>query len=92
MAVVAAAVEAAGNGRAPFQVGILFHRQRVHVGAQADALAAAAFALEHADHAGAAEARCTSIPHWVSLSATMPDVLTSSKPISGWACKSGGSR
>src|SRR6267378_3588987 len=56
VAVMAAAVEAAGNGRAPFQVGILFHRQRVHVGAQANALAAAAFALEHADHAGAAEA------------------------------------
>src|SRR5438105_3227623 len=56
MAVMAAAVEAAGNGRAPSQVGILFHRQRVHVGAQADALAAVAFALEYADHAGAAEA------------------------------------
>ena len=38
VAVMAAAVEAAGNGRAPFQVGVLFHRQRVHVGAQADAL------------------------------------------------------
>src|SRR6185437_4153422 len=38
-----------------FQVGILLHRQRVHVGTKADALAAAAVALEHADHAGAAE-------------------------------------
>ena len=56
VAVMAAAVEAAGNGRAPFQVGVLFHRQRVHVGAQPDALAAVALALEHADHAGAAEA------------------------------------
>src|SRR6185369_9958357 len=56
VAVMAAAVEAAGNRRAPFQVGILFHRQRVHVGAQADALAAGALTLEHADHAGAAEA------------------------------------
>src|SRR6266404_7407662 len=55
MAVMAAAVEAAGNGRAPSQVSILFHRQRVHVGAQAYALATTAFALEHADHAGAAE-------------------------------------
>ncbi|MEH2616387.1 hypothetical protein V1285_001333 [Bradyrhizobium sp. AZCC 1620] len=55
VAVMAAAVEAAGNRRAPFQVGILFHRQRVHVGAQPDALAATALALEHADHAGAAE-------------------------------------
>src|SRR6266851_1937206 len=53
---MAAAMEAAGNGRAPSQVGILFHRQRVHVGAQPDAFAPAAFALEHADHAGAAEA------------------------------------
>ena len=56
VAVMAAAVEAAGNGRAPAQIGVLFHRQRVHVGAQADALAASALALEHADHAGAAEA------------------------------------
>ena len=40
VAVMAAAVEAAGNGRAPFQVGVLFHRQRVHVGAQADPLGA----------------------------------------------------
>ena len=41
VAVMTAAMEAAGNGRAPFQVGVLLHRQRVHVGAQADALAAA---------------------------------------------------
>ena len=38
VAVMAAAVEAAGNGRAPAQIGVLFHRQRVHVGAQADRL------------------------------------------------------
>src|SRR5216683_2445318 len=56
VAIMAAAMEAAGNGRTPTQVGILFHRQRVHVGAQANALAAAAFALEDADHAGAAKA------------------------------------
>ncbi len=55
MAVVAAAVEAAGSGRAPSQIGILFHRQRIHVGAQADAFSPGAFTLEHADHAGAAE-------------------------------------
>ncbi len=56
VAVMAAAVEAAGNGRAPFQVGILFHRQRIHVGAQPDPLGAGAVTLEYADHAGAAEA------------------------------------
>ena len=56
VAVMAAAVEAAGNGRAPFQIGIFFHRQRVHVGAQPNTFAARAVALEHADHAGAAEA------------------------------------
>src|SRR5882757_5447032 len=56
VAIMSAAVEAAGNGRAPFQIGVLFHRQRVHVGAQTDPLAARALALEHADHAGAAEA------------------------------------
>src|SRR6266436_3278377 len=85
MAIMAAAVEAAGNGRAPFQIGVLFHRQRIHVCAQTDPLAARALALEHADHAGAAEA---SMPHCVSLSATIPDVRTSSKPISGCACRS----
>jgi hypothetical protein len=52
---MAAAMEAAGNGRSPLQIGVLLHRQRVHVGAQPDALAARALALEHADHAGAAE-------------------------------------
>jgi hypothetical protein len=55
VAVVTAAVEAAGDGRTPFQVGIFFHRQRIHVGAQADAPGAAAFALEHADDAGASK-------------------------------------
>src|ERR1700738_2985030 len=53
---MAAAVEAAGDGRAPSQVGVLFHRQCVHCGAQPDALAASPLALEHADHTGAAEA------------------------------------
>src|SRR5436189_2938601 len=56
MAVVAAAVEAAGNSRAPAQVSVLFHRKGVHVGSQADALAAGALALEYADHARAADA------------------------------------
>src|SRR6202171_4490002 len=56
MAVMAATMEAAGGGRAPARVGVLLHRQRVHVGAQADAFSAGALALEHADHAGAAEA------------------------------------
>ncbi len=55
MAVMAAAVKTAGNGRTPGQVGIFLHRQRVHVGAQPDPLAAGALALEHADHAGDAE-------------------------------------
>src|ERR1700733_12947969 len=55
VAVMAATVEAARNGRAPFQIGVLLHRQRVHIGAQPDALAAIAVALEHADHPGAAE-------------------------------------
>src|ERR1700680_4962724 len=56
MAVMPAAVEAAGNGRAPSQVRILLHRQRIHVGAQANAFSPGALAPEHADHAGAAEA------------------------------------
>ena len=55
VAVMAAAVKAAGNGRTPRQIGVLVHRQRVHVGAQPDPLAAGALALEHADHAGDAE-------------------------------------
>src|ERR1700680_4944206 len=56
MAVMPAAVEAAGNGRAPSQVRILLHRQRIHGGAQANAFSPGALAPEHADHAGAAEA------------------------------------
>src|SRR5450432_122535 len=56
VAIMAAAVEAAWNGRAPFQIGVLFHRQRIHVGTQTDPLAARALAPEYADHAGAAEA------------------------------------
>ena len=39
VAVMAAAVEASRNGRTPAQVGVFFHRQRIHVGAQPDALA-----------------------------------------------------
>src|ERR1700751_741727 len=53
---MAAAVEAPWNGGAPFQVGVLLHRQPVHIGAQANAFAAFALALEHADDAGAAKA------------------------------------
>src|ERR1700722_13492517 len=56
MAVMAANVEPDGNGRAPFQVGVLFHRQFIHVGAQADTPDAAALAPQDADHAGAAQA------------------------------------
>jgi hypothetical protein len=55
VAVMAAAVKTAGNGRAPAQIGVFFHRQRVHVGAQANAFGARTLALEHADHAGAAQ-------------------------------------
>src|SRR5882757_7209156 len=50
-----AAVKAAGNRRAPSQIGVFFHRQRVHVGAEPNAFAALALALEHPDHAGAAD-------------------------------------
>src|SRR6266852_720536 len=78
VAVMAAAMEAAGNGRAPFQVGVLFHRQRVHVGAQPNALATAAFALEHADHAGAAEAAMhfdAPLGQFVGHDAGCPDFL-----------------
>jgi hypothetical protein len=55
VAVMAAAVKAAGNRGTPFQVGVLLHRQRIHVGAQSDASGARALAFEHADHAGTAE-------------------------------------
>ncbi len=57
MAVVAAGVHAAGNGRAIGQVGRLLDRQRVHVGAQADrAPACAPAALDDADDAAATDA------------------------------------
>ena len=51
VAVMAAAVKPAGFGERQRQSAVLFHRQRVHVGAQPDR----ALALEDADHAGAAE-------------------------------------
>ena len=54
--VVTAAVETIGDGRSPRQIGLLLHRQRVHVGSQADAARAAATALEHADDPGSADA------------------------------------
>ncbi len=54
VAVMAAAVKAARNGGAPRQVGLLFHWQRVHVGAKPDPAAAAALALQQADDTGAA--------------------------------------
>ena len=57
MAVVAAGVHAAGNGRAIGQVGRLLDRQRVHVGAQADRASACALAaLDDADDSAATDA------------------------------------
>ena len=55
VAVVAAGVHQPRLAAAIRQVGLLLHRQAVHVGAQADRLAARA-ALQHADHAGLADA------------------------------------
>ncbi len=58
VAVVAAGVHLARNGRAIGQVGHLFDRQRVHVGAKAnDARACALSALDHADDAGSPKPR-----------------------------------
>ena len=51
-----AAMKAAGNRRAPAQVGFLLHRQRIHVRAQTNPLRAVTFAFEQADNTGAAEA------------------------------------
>src|SRR3954451_21696611 len=56
MTVMTATMEAAGNGRAPAQVGVLFHRNGVHIGPEPAALGTGALALEPADNAGAAEA------------------------------------
>ena len=57
VAVVAAGMHAAGNGRAIGQVGRLLDRQRVHVGAQADRASACALAaLDDADDAALADA------------------------------------
>lgn len=55
MAVMAAAVETAGDARGMGRAGGLVHRERVHVGAQADA-AAGAGATDHADDSGPADA------------------------------------
>ena len=55
--VVAAAVHPAVVGRPVGEVVLLLHRQRVHVGAQADRAAAfVAAPHDHGDHAGAADA------------------------------------
>ena len=59
VAVVAAGVHDAFVAAGVFQAGGFLDRQRVHVGAQAQALAALAPA-QLADHAGAAQPRSTS--------------------------------
>ena len=60
VAVMAAGVHLAGDGRGIGQIGLFLDRQRVHVGAQPDHLDLGArgrlAALDHADHAGAADA------------------------------------
>ena len=56
VAVMAAAMEAVGNGRAPRKIGVLLHRQGIHIGAKADAAAIALSAIHHADDAGPADA------------------------------------
>src|SRR3546814_15689603 len=56
VAVMAACVHAPGVLRAVGRVPLLVHRQRVHVGAQADAATAAAVAVQHTDDAGAGNA------------------------------------
>jgi hypothetical protein len=55
VAVMAAGVHLARRGRGPGLATGLGHRQRVHVGAQADGAAFAEIALDQADDAGAAE-------------------------------------
>ena len=57
MPVMAAGMHLAGNRRFVRQPGFLFDRQRVHVGAQADDLAAGLAAANDADHAGPPDAR-----------------------------------
>ena len=55
--IMTAGMHLAGNGRFVWQVVRLFDRQRVHVGAQADRLAATTLAAANdADHAGPADA------------------------------------
>ena len=56
VAVVAAGVHLAGHRRLVRQAGLLLERQRVHVGAQPDHLAAGLAAADDADDAGAADA------------------------------------
>ena len=57
VAVMAAGVHLAGHGGLVRQPGRLLDRQRVHVGAHADHLAARLVAADDADDAGAADAR-----------------------------------
>jgi hypothetical protein len=62
----------------------LLHRQRVHVGAQADGARAVPF-LTMPTTPVVPRPRCTGMPHSVSLAATTSAVRFSSKHSSGWA-------
>lgn len=55
VAVMAAAVEAAGNFRAIGQVGRLLHRQGIHIRPQADGAARTERALQHTHHTCSAD-------------------------------------
>jgi hypothetical protein len=56
VAVVSAAMEAVGDRRSPGQIGLLIHRQRIHVGPQADRPPSRPASAQHADDTGAPDA------------------------------------
>ena len=60
VAVMAAAMKAVGNGRAPGQIGVFLHRQGIHVGTKADATAIILSAFHHPNDAGSD--RCRDAP------------------------------
>ena len=82
--VMAAAVHAAADGEPVREAVVLGHGQRVHVGAQAHGLLAAAGAQD-ADDAGFPQARVDFQAPAAQLSATSVDVRVSWKASSGWA-------
>ncbi len=86
--VVTATMETVGINRCVGKSGLLRHGQGVHIGSQTYGAIAGVAPLRRPTTPVLPMLRWTSMPQEDSLSATIADVRSSSKPISGWACRS----